>query len=436
MATRDPGAAGRLREQMMTSEAAVPTSTLGRMWRTGRGAIGLTGALLRGRKGQEIDMEAIAGVVRGLGGLKGMGMKVGQMIGYVDQSVPEELREMLSLLQTSAPATAFAAVEATLREALGERAELLLAGLERAPVAVASIGQVHRGTLPDGTEVAVKVRHPGVKEALVADFRAAGIGKLFGALAGGATIPDTIDEARAAFIEECDFRREAERQRIFGRLFADDPVLRVPAVLDAWSSERVLVTRWTPGRSLDRFLADKPRQAERDAVGEALFRFWMRTLYREGLFHGDPHPGNFAICADGLVVVYDFGCVRSFDAPVRRGFARLAAATRDDDLDAMVAAIAELGGQAPKDAAGRAHLRELLRSFFGLLLKGGRRRVAADEGHAARDLMRDKRAILGLRLPGRMLFLFRLRFGLHAVLARLQAEVDWCALEGQWAREA
>ncbi len=80
--------------------------------------------------------------------------------------------------------------------------------------------------------------------------------------------------------------------------------------------------------------------------------------------------------------------------------------------------------------------RELLRSFFGPLLTPGPRRIAADEGLVVRDVIRDKQAILGLRLPGRMLFLFRLRFGLYAVLSRLQAEVDWAGHEIQWARAA
>ena len=83
-----------------------------------------------------------------------------------------------------------------------------------------------------------------------------------------------------------------------------------------------------------------------------------------------------------------------------------------------------------------AHMRALLRGFFGPLLTPGKRRIASDEGLRAREILHDKRALLGLRLPGRMLFLFRLRFGLHAVLTQLQAEVDWAGLEYGWARAA
>ena len=208
----------------------------------------------------------------------------------------------------------------------------------------------------------------------------------------------------------------------------------VPEVLEAWSSDRVLVTRWIAGRSLAQLLADGPAQPERDAAGAALFRFWVRTLYREGLFHADPHPGNFAFCDHGELVIYDFGCVRRFDTSLRRAFARLAAATRDDDPVAMTAAIVAVGGRVPNDAGGRAHVRALLRGFFAPLLTPGKRRITLDEGMNAKELLRDKRALLGLQLPGRMLFLVRLRFGLYAVLAQLGAEVDWAGLEDSWAR--
>jgi predicted unusual protein kinase regulating ubiquinone biosynthesis (AarF/ABC1/UbiB family) len=425
-----------LKAQMLGQTEAVPTSALTRMWRTGRSAVGVGSALLRGHKGDDMDPAAIAALVTRLGGLKGVAMKAGQMLGYIDTSVPPELQAMLSLLQTAAPGTDFAGVEATLRAALGERADPLLAGIDRTPVAVASVGQVHHARLADGRELAVKVRHPGIEAALAADFRSAGVGKLFAALSGAASIRECIEEAREAFTGECDFLGEAAHQQHFAHIFRDDPVLVIPEVLPELCATPVLVTRWTPGRSLATFLAGDPTQAERDAVGAALFRFWLRSFYRDGLFHADPHPGNFAFLPDGRIVLYDFGCVRRFDPALRRGFARLAAATRDNDEDGLLAAITAIGGHAPKDRSGRAHVRTLLRAFFAPLLTPGKRRVAPDASIAGRGAMQDKRAIINLQLPGRMLFLFRLRFGLYAVLSRLQAEVDWCGLESAWAREA
>jgi hypothetical protein len=332
--------------------------------------------MLRGHKGDDMDPAAIAALVTRLGGLKGVAMKAGQMLGYIDTSVPPELQAMLSLLQTAAPGTDFAGVEATLRAALGERADPLLAGIDRTPVAVASVGQVHHARLADGRELAVKVRHPGIEAALAADFRSAGVGKLFAALSGAASITANASRRRArpSPASATSSARPAHQQH-FAHIFRDDPVLVIPEVLPELCATPVLVTRWTPGRSLATFLAGDPTQAERDAVGAALFRFWLRSFYRDGLFHADPHPGNFAFLPDGRIVLYDFGCVRRFDPALRRGFARLAAATRDNDEDGLLAAITAIGGHAPKDRSGRAHVRTLLRAFFAPLLTPGKRRV-------------------------------------------------------------
>jgi predicted unusual protein kinase regulating ubiquinone biosynthesis (AarF/ABC1/UbiB family) len=207
-------------------------------------------------------------------------------------------------------------------------------------------------------------------------------------------------------------------------------------VEEAWCAEGVLTTRWSPGLSLDALLEGDPPQHVRDRLGVALFELYFATLYRRGVFHADPHPGNYAFGEDGTLVVYDFGCVRSFDAETVRALARLVSAVRSDDLDAIVASFAALGAKPPEDASGRATLRELLRAFFAPILKPGVHRVEPGAGLDSRTLFADKKALMKLALPGKLLFLFRIRFGLYAVLARLGAAADWAALESEWAASA
>lgn len=434
----------RERARLLDTERAIPTSRLSRLLRTGRSAGALAAATLgnrlRGKGGglAAADVDDIARLVERLGELKGVAMKVGQILGYIDPTLPPELRGLLSLLHTASPASPFSAVEATLRDAFGERAAELIAGIEREPVAVASIGQVHRGRV-GGRRVAVKVRHPGIEEALRSDFAAASIGPVFARLlapGSGTSVADSIEEARAAMLEECDFALEARRQSMFRAWFEEHPTIRIPAVEDAWCAGPVLTTRWAPGLSLDAWLARDPPQAARDRIGAALFELYFSTLYRRGAFHADPHPGNYAFGEDGRLIVYDFGCVRSFDAPTVRTFARLVSAVRSDDLDAMVESFAALGASPPADAEGRAALRALLRGFFAPLVRPGAHRVEPGAGLAARDLMSDKKRLMRLALPGKLLFLFRIRFGLYAVLARIGAEVDWAAMESGWASSA
>lgn len=384
----------------------------------------------------EAELAAVTTLAERLGELKGVAMKIGQIMSFTDPTMPAELRGLLAVLQTQSPASPPEAIASTIRAAFGERAGELLAALDPEPVAVASVGQVHRARLRDGRDVAVKILHPGIERSMRADFGNAAIGATFARLLpGGASVRGLLAEARTAMLEECDYTLEAAHQRRFGGWFAGHRDLVVPAVIDEWCAPAVLTTAWQPGRSLDELLASAPSPAVRDRVGRALFELFVGTLYRRGHLHADPHPGNFAVLADGRVAIYDFGCVRRFEPAIVRGLANLLTAVRDDDDAAIAEALAAIGGTPPSRPAARAHLRRLLRGFFAPLLVEGPHAIAPDTTLAGADVLADKRALLGLELPGSLLYLLRLRFGLYAVLSRLEAVVDWAALERGWAEE-
>lgn len=423
----------------MSTERAVPAAGLSRWWRAGRAATGLLAATVEGRLGgEERALAEVMKLVERLGELKGVGMKMGQILGYIDPTMAPEMRDLLSLLHTASPASPWKAVEATVREALGDRSEALLAGLSREPIAVASVGQVHRGRV-EGREVAVKVRHPGIEQAFRSDLAAAtvapSVAQLF-APGAAMAVEEAVAEVRTALLEECDFSLEARRQSMFASWFSGHPVLLVPQVEETWSASSVLTTRWRPGLSLDALLAGGASQAMRDQIGAALFELYVGMLYRRGVFHADPHPGNYAFREDGRVVVYDFGCVRSFDGTTLRGLATLVRAVREDDEDALIAALTALGASPPQEREHLALVRQLFRGFFAPLLRPGVRSIEPGTGFEAKGVLRDKRALMKLALPGKLLFLFRIRFGLYAVLARLGSRADWASLESRWALEA
>ncbi|MFZ5444408.1 MAG: ABC1 kinase family protein [Myxococcota bacterium] len=410
-------------------QRAVSTSRLGRLFSTGRSAAGLAATFLRGREGN-VDLAAVERLVERLGELRGLGMKVGQLASFIDPSLPPEARALLSRLQREAVASEPSAVRATLEQAFGARAGQLLEGLEPRPVAVASIGQVHRATLPGFGELAVKVRHPGIAQALAVDFSTAlgGVGLANALTFGLATDARAlIDEARAAMLDECDFSKEAAYQRAFAGWLKDDPVLVVPEVIDAWSTPEVLTTRWEPGLTLEQFLATGPSQAQRDTAASALFRASVGGFYWLGLLHGDPHPGNFAF-REGRVVLYDFGCVRRFTTEQTSAFADMARALREDDRPALLAAAARFGFRVA-GAEQVASFERFARAFFAPMLRRGPSIIPPDGAFEVREVMKDKLAMAKLGLPRHLLFLLRLRFGLYAVLSRLGARVDWGALE-------
>ena len=416
---------------------------LHRMARLVRGGAGLAQTLLaRSKQGAEShlserDLAKLEVLVAQLGELKGLPMKFGQIMSYLELDMPEEARHLLAYLQRQSPGTPFAKVEETIHADLGGRANALLACMERSPVSIASIGQVHRAKLPDGTEAAVKVRHPDIDTAIRSDFRAASVGTNMAGvvLPGmGATARDFVAELEARLLEECDYQLEAQRQRLFGSIFAGHPTILVPAVHDEWCGPRVLTSTWQTGRDFET-LCGTANQEERNRVGAALFDFYIGTLYRRGLFHADPHPGNYEFCPDGRVVIFDYGCVRVFEPEVARSFAELADAVCADSRARTVSALRGLGAEPSADDAAYAHLRQLLRSFFAPMLQSGAHLIDGRILVDFKQITRDKLAIARLRLPGRLVFLFRIRFGLYAVLSRLKAVCDWSEMERGFAAE-
>jgi len=419
----------------------LPTSALGRLQKTATAAARIGVGALAGRlRGEEFNFgslspEAISRLVETMGELKGVAMKAGQILSYVDGSLPPEARRLLSVLQVMSQPTAFALIQRTITEDLGARGRALLARLELAPVASASIGQVHRALLEDGTRVAVKVRHPGIEDAIRADFKTAAVGSFFAHLAiPGANVDGFLAEAEARFLEECDYALEARRQIRFGEIYAGHASIAIPAIHRDFCGSRVLTSTWHDGADLDAFLGAAPYAAERVRAARALYEFYVGTLYRHGLFNADPHPGNLLFAADGRVTILDHGCVREFDRDIVTWLARLSRAVRADKAADIQTALVAIGMSQPTRDFDVT--RSMLRGFYAPLLEPGWHRVEPDQAISMGQVAKLKKSLLRMRLPGKLMFLFRIRIGLYAVLARLGAKMDWIELEEELADPA
>jgi predicted unusual protein kinase regulating ubiquinone biosynthesis (AarF/ABC1/UbiB family) len=441
MSDRDrPSLRDELQRRLFGLGSKLPTSSLGRMGRTAMAA--LRGGLLARRGAKDgagpLDVESLTALVASVGQLKGIAMKIGQMMSYLELPLPPEVRAALAVLQTHSPPMPFERVRAVITAELGDHAAALLDGLEPEPVAAASLGQVHRGRLPDGTRVAVKVQYPEIPKAIVADFRPAALGTRFvDLIAPGAQVQAIISAARDAMLDECDYEREAACQERFGAIYAGHATLAVPAVERAWCARRVLTTRWCDGARFDDFLASRPSQAVRDRLGEALFEFYIGTIYRHRLYNWDPHPGNYIVAPDGSrITMLDYGSTRVLEAPLVRALAALAPAAQSDDAAALRAALVALGLIRHDDDAGFAVARSLVRSFYGPMLRDEVAAIAPAEARPLASFLGGKRELLKLQLPGELLFLLRIRFGVLSVLAQLGARANWYRLERHFAADA
>ncbi|MBL1077282.1 AarF/ABC1/UbiB kinase family protein [Nocardia sp. 2] len=264
----------------------------------------------RARLADESVLRMADQLVRVLGEMKGLAMKLGQLLSLLDMElVPprhrDAFQQRLSVLFDHAPTVAFEDMRRVIEEDRGAPLAELFADFDPEPLAAASIGQVYRARLFDGTEVAVKVQYPGVDLAVRADLRNLGLLRIMIQQALPGFTPAVFDEFRNSFENELDYAVEARTQQHVAAVYADHPFITVPQAFPEHSSRRVLVTEFSPGIDFDavRALPD----IERDRIGEIIYRFYVGSCFELAEFCGDPHPGNILLRDDGKVVFLDFG---------------------------------------------------------------------------------------------------------------------------------
>jgi len=289
------------------------------------------------------ELKTAEQVAAALGNMKGALMKIGQMASYLDQGLPEPVRDALSQLQSDAPPMAPELVAHVVVEELGAPPEDVFAEWDPHPIAAASIGQVHRALTKDNRAVAVKVQYPGIAEAIRSDLANADL--VFGGIAmlfPGMDPKPIVEEIKARVVEELDYCLEADNQRLFVDYYRDHPFIHIPAVLDELSTARVLTTELATGVRLETVLTWS--RTEQDLAAEAIYRYVFRSLYRLHAFNGDPHPGNYLFRPGGQVTFLDYGLVKRFTPREVSMFQRMIEAmVLHEDLDAYRDLLAEEG---------------------------------------------------------------------------------------------
>ena len=282
------------------------------------------------------ELQTAESIAEALGNMKGAMMKLGQMASYLDQGLPEPVREALAELQAERPADERRAGRrrSSQRGARARRPRRCSPTWDPKPIAAASIGQVHRAITNDGRAVAVKVQYPGVGDAIRADLDNAGLlfgamGMLFPGLEPGPLVEELRDAAASRS------STTSSRPTTSGCSPTTTAATR-SSTCPRWSTsccaERVLTTELAEGVALRRG-SRRGARTERDLAAEAIFRFVFGSLYRLHAFNGDPHPGNYLFQPGGQVTFLDFGLVKRFDPdevrPHRRRCSRRWSSTSD-----------------------------------------------------------------------------------------------------------
>lgn len=325
---------------------AVPTGRLARLGTFGRLAGGVAGGMLAegarrlaaGERPQLGDLVLTpanaARVADRLSHLRGAAMKLGQMISMdAGDLLPPELSTILARLRNQAYRMPPQQLDGVLKAEWGPNWRRRFRRFEAGPMAAASIGQVHRATLPDGRMLAIKVQYPGVRESIASDVdNVATLLRVSNLLPASLDLAPLLAAAKQQLAEEADYRREGAQMRLYADQLGDDPRYVVPVLEDALTTDRVLAMSFVEGEPVEG-LVDAPQET-RDSAMTALIELVLRELFAFGLMQTDPNFANYRWQAKtGRLVLLDFGATRAVPPETAASYRALieAGLTRDRD---------------------------------------------------------------------------------------------------------
>ncbi len=361
--------------------------------------------------------------------LGGILIKVGQFLSSRVDLLPKVFIDEIQSLQDNVAAAPWPSIEQVLVDELGPLAARF-SRFDPTPLASASLGQVYRAWLPDGSEVAVKVRRPGIEQAVAADLRAVGF---IVALANRFTqFGRTFDlmtvqrEFRQSVDQELDYLREAantERIRTILSLFR---WVYVPRTFSAWSSARVLTMEFKSGIKITQLQTLRANGHEPSVLAERLIRMYLHMVLVEGFYHADPHPGNIWVNQQGQLLLFDYGMVGTLDLGFKRQMRKLFIAVAQHNSKALLDSMESLGMVLPR--ADRVRLRERLRYMLDRYYAETLNQLAdldiARLLHDFAELLHDD----AIQVPGELAFLGRTIAILVGLATALDPDINLISL--------
>ncbi len=388
--------------------------------------------LLGQRKDGDIGQEA-ADLARVLGNLKGPLMKVAQMLATVPDVVPPEYAQELAQLQSDAPPMGWAFVRRRMRSELGAGWQSRFADFSHEPSAAASLGQVHKAKLDDGTALACKLQYPDMASAVEADLK-----QLSMMFAVHRSLQNAIDTREVAkeladrVREELDYLREGWHMQLYQTIFSEEPSIRVPSLYQDLSSPRLLSMEWLEGRRMLEF--KEHSQEERNFLTQCMFKAWWQPFAHQGIIHGDPHLGNYSVYEENGVIgginLFDFGCIRIFSPQFVKGVVDLYHGLLADDREQIVHAYECWGFSELSDELVDV-LNVWARFIYGPLLDDRVRTVADGVSPAAYGrkqafkVHQELKRLGPVTVPREFVFMDRAAIGLGGVFLHLGAELNF-----------
>ena len=378
-------------------------------------------ALLKWSSSERAKRHRRESIADRMGKLHGLPQKVGQVMSFGGD---EDWDSPFGALQESSEAMPWEAVQQAIA-ASGRLGDGVTIDLD---AKAASLGQVHRGKLPDGADVAIKVRYPGVVESVRTDIKHLHtLSMPFGSLKRGFNFRAYQDMFGAQLEQELDYGQEADNQQRFYDLWFREPQVVVPKVYRDRCCESVLVTSWEDGDHHHDVVRDWSGQQKRQ-LGELLVRFFFTGLLKHGRMQADWHPGNLRFRREPSqiqLVVYDFGCLCELTEPERNAVSGLIGATRRGEPN-LLPFFLQLGFCREMLEPIAEKLPALCRVFFEPLRVSGEFDVSKWRlSERVGEVLGEDRWNFRFAAPPRLLLLMRAFHGLFYYLRTWNAPIDW-----------
>lgn len=312
-------------------------------------------------------------------------IKLGQMLGTRRDLVGSSLADELTKLQAHVPADPFPTSRATIEAELKRPLDSTFATFERTPLASASIGQVHRATLPDGRAVAVKVQHPDIASRIRNDLsilrEMARLGEEFIAELRPYRPVTLVAEFERALLQELDFRRELRHLQIFIRNLSTDDQVRFPAPIPEFCTSRVLVMEYLSGTSIQEGKNAISPGYEPEELARRGARVFLDMIFRDGFYHADPHPGNLIVLPGGVLGILDGGMIGRVGPELRSQIEAAMVTVVSNDPATLADVVVRVGEVPPgfQPAELEAELAEKISFYWGMPLDQFQLGVALEE---------------------------------------------------------
>jgi predicted unusual protein kinase regulating ubiquinone biosynthesis (AarF/ABC1/UbiB family) len=312
---------------------------------TGSVIAGGAAKLLSGQRPKLKDLvltpSNIQRITNQLATMRGAAMKIGQLLSIDDgELLPPELSAILARLRDDAEPMPKQQLQETLDQAWGEGWNDNLLYFSYAPIAAASIGQVHKAILMNGTTLAIKVQYPGIRKSIDSDVdNVIGLIKLIGIIPDQANIKPLLNEAKAQLHDEANYQHEADMLREYASKLGDDGRYQCPEVIDSWTTENVLAMTFLKGEPISAL--ESAPQATKDAMMTSLFALFFREIFEFQLIQTDPNLANYLVDLENhRWILLDFGATRSLPTSFANHYLSLVRAAKvKNDADMLQAAM-------------------------------------------------------------------------------------------------